>query len=174
MSGDDIICWTARLAVACYLTRVGIDLSGPASPRQAAAARWAWSVGCVIFLLHVAAVFEFQHHWSHAAAWEHTRERTLQTTGWNSGFGLWLNYLFAAWWVGDAAAWWLDRDWPRRRWTQWPLQAFFAFMVFNATVVFGPPGWMVVAAVFGVAVVCAARPWRKRYSSLLNGNERPI
>ena len=77
ISGEQIVNWTARLAVLCYLARLLIDVAVPFSPKRNRAARCVWTAGCICLLVHFAAVFHFVHHWSHAAAWEHTRERTL-------------------------------------------------------------------------------------------------
>jgi hypothetical protein len=139
-----VVPWTARLAVACYLARLAVDTAAPSSPERNRRARVAWTVGCVVFLAHVAAAFHFVHGWSHIAAYEHTRRQTLALTGWDSGVGLYFNYVFAAWWLLDALAWWQWNDWPNRRWAYWPLQAYFGFIVFNGAVVFGPRGWLIV------------------------------
>ena len=73
-------------------------------------------------------------------------------TGWDSGDGIYANYLIAGWWLLDVVLWWKHERWPQQRWAYWPMQAYFAFMMFNATVVFGPRWWMVAAAVFGAAI----------------------
>lgn len=150
---EGVIRWTARIAVVFYLARLAVDLGWPASPRRNHLARGLWTAGCGVFLTHVAAVFQFLHGWSHAAAWEHTRAVTYATTGWDSGFGLYLNYLFTAWWVLDVGLWWWRDDWPRWRLPYWCLQGFFAFMMFHATVTFGPRGWRYVAVAVAVGFV---------------------
>lgn len=142
--GEAIIRWTARVAVAAYLGRLLVDRAGGTSRT----ARWIWTGGALVFLSHVVAAFHLQHHWDHAAAWEHTRKQTLAMTGWDSGMGLFLNELMTAWWLLDTVLWWQSPDWPTHRWPQRALHAFFAFMTFNATVIFGPPGWWVVLVVF--------------------------
>ena len=147
---DELVRWTARLAVACYLARLLMDVAFPSSPRRNHIARWVWTTGCVLLLVHFAAVFQYVHHWSFAAAWDHTRQRTLALTGWDSGDGIYANYAIAGWWVVDVLLWWRDERWPRQGWAYWPMQVYFAFLMFNATVVFGPGWWMVAAAVFGV------------------------
>jgi hypothetical protein len=159
MTTDDIVRWTARVAVACYLCRVALDVALPASMRNQLA-RAVWTVGCAIFLAHVAAAFHWTHHWSHAAAFEHTRRQTLELTGWDSGVGLYANYVFAAWWLVDTVAWWLVRNWPPQR-VLWATHAYFAFMMFNATVVFGPRGWMVVGTLFIATLACQFLTVRK-------------
>lgn len=100
--------------------------------------RLAWTVGYALFLLHVAAAFHFVHGWSHAAAYESTARRTAELTGVASGFGLWLNYLFAVVWGVDVVWWWRDAAGYRGRplWVGLAVQGFVAFMWFNAAVVF--------------------------------------
>jgi hypothetical protein len=164
-----IVRWTARLAVACYLARLAIDVASPPSPSRNRRARLVWTAGCAIFLAHVVAAFHFVHGWSHAAAYEHTRRETLALTGWDSGAGLYFNYVFTAWWLFDVLAWRGRDDWPRHRGFFWPLQAYFAFLVFHATVVFGPRGWIVVAAL--IAAAFAALGW-SRYA--LSADGRPL
>lgn len=154
LSAQILVRWTVRLAVGCYLVRVLRDLrfgrrAGPGWSVDGA--RIAWTVGCICLWIHVAAVFHYHHQWSHAAAYRHTALETTHVTGMDiGGIGLYINYLFLAWWTADAALWWIKGG----RWlNQHPcyfaaLHAIFAFIMFNATVVFGPAGWIPVAIVF--------------------------
>lgn len=111
--------------------------------------RWArivWVAGAVAFVLHVVCAFQFFHGWSHAAALADTARQTKELTGFDSGSGLYLNYLFAVTWLVDAA-WWLrvgkDRYCRRNPWVTWSLHAFFLFMFINGAIVFGkgPVRW---------------------------------
>jgi hypothetical protein len=156
-----LVLWTVRLAVGCYLLRVLRDLrfgrgGQPVWSQQAA--RVVWTVGAVCLGIHVIAVFHYLHGWSHAAAYQHTAEETTRVTGIDiGGFGIYVNYLFLGIWTMDAAVWWfLGDDWPgRHRWYFCILHVVFAFIVLNATVVFGPPGWISAAAMFLVFAVIA-------------------
>ncbi len=142
--GEWLIRGTAILAVACYAGRVMSELAGRNEERRA---RWLWALGCLAMSTHVLCAFHFQHAWSHAAAWEHTRQRTLELTGWNSGSGLYANYALTIVWLIDVLGWRTWLDWPRRyRGWYWTVQIFFAFLIVNATVVFGPKYWTPVAA----------------------------
>jgi hypothetical protein len=108
-----------------------------AETRVGKLARWCWTWGVVVFLVHLAMAFNYFHHWSHAQAFEHTR----QVSG--VGEGLYVSYLFTGLWTADAAWWWwrpqsyaarsaiLDRT----------LHAFMLFVVFNGMVVF-ESGWI--------------------------------
>jgi len=151
MWGEVIIRWTARLAVSCYVARVLCDATDvPGRPMQRQA-RWWWTVGCGIFLVHVIAAFHFEHHWNHTSAFDYTAKRTAEMTGWNSGVGLYVNEVFLALWVADTAIWWLNPNWPQNRFAYWTVQGIFAFLMFQATAVFGPIFWKPVAA---IAIVC--------------------
>lgn len=100
---------------------------------------------------------------SHAAALRFTAQRTREITGLDWGGGLYINYLFTLLWLADLAAWWrLGPDYPRRHRRIYRLvQAIFAFMAFNATVIFGPALWRGVAAVFALLLATA---WLRRAS----------
>lgn len=131
--------WTIRVALALYLAALLLRLRVRCDQRCLQLARLTWSAGCIAFLIHVACAFHFFHHWSHAAAYEHTAQRSAETVGWSWGGGLYVNYLFGLIWIADAAWWWIDADGylARTRWIEWPVQGFLAFITFNSTVVFG-------------------------------------
>lgn len=144
--GETLIRWSIRLAVACYLARVFMDLRfwrrcgwGDHGRKT----RWFWTLGCALYVIHVACAFGFRHHWSHASAYNHTAEQTAAVTGIHWGGGLYFNYAFTAFWLADTIAWWkrgIDFPYRSSRYF-WTLHGVFAFMVLNATVVFGPPFW---------------------------------
>lgn len=155
MIGDMIIRWTARLAVACYVARLFCDARGRRDDGLTRVARWWWTVGCLVFVCHVAAAFHFQHQWSHDAAYESTARRTFETTGWNSGVGLYVNYAFMLLWTVDTLLWWRQINLPNRRLCYWLVQGIFGFLMIQATAVFGPPFWMpvVVGVVIALSIV---------------------
>jgi hypothetical protein len=138
------IVWTARVAVALYLgallagTRPRRVDSGPA-PRRLLA-DLLWTAAGITFVVHVGLAFQFLHHWSHESAFRHTAERTDQAMGVAVGVGIYVNYVFLLWWVTDLVLLWGA---PGRRTRRYriALHAFFAFIMFNATFVFGPPWW---------------------------------
>lgn len=156
MIGDILIRETAMLAVGCYAGRVWIETAPLSSERRQSRSRMIWTIGAMLLLVHVLCAFHFRHVWSHAAAWEHTRQRTLELTGWDSGVGLWANYAITMLWLADVAGWWTRLDWPlRHRHWFWFLQLSLAFMMINATAVFGPWYWMPIAAGYvAMLVVC--------------------
>ncbi len=146
MIGELLIRWTARIAVACYVARLACDVGHQSEDDSQKSARWWWTMGCFSFLLHVISAFHFEHHWSHAAALEATARRTAEITGWKSGFGVYINEAFLVLWLADTFFWWQDLSWPRHRRIYWTVQSVFAFLMLQATAVFGPPFWVPVVA----------------------------
>ncbi len=154
--GEAITRGTAQLAVGCYLFRVLADLSGSRSRTLALWKRGLWTLGALAMGLHIAAAFQFIHHGSHAEAVRHTAEQTARVTGWDWGGGIYFNYVFAAFWLIDAVRWWRRdaQSYPQTRLGFWATHAVFGFMMFNATVVFGPWYWRCVFVIFsGTAVL---------------------
>jgi hypothetical protein len=146
-----LIRWTIWIALALYVLAL---CARPASRVR----QWAWTLGCLFYLAHVAAAFHFYHHWSHAAAYQHTARRTAEVVGLDEGGGLYWNYAFTVLWLGDVVAMWIGWRWPR--WAGAAVQGFLAFMAFNATVVFGTGAirWLGLAA----TVLLGAIYWRRR------------
>jgi len=143
--------WTIWIALALYVAALG---ARPA-PRLR---QWAWTLGCLFYLAHVAAAFHFYHHWSHAAAYQHTARRTAEVMGLDWGGGLYWNYAFTLVWLGDVIWTWFGLRWPP--WAGAAVPGFLAFMAFNATVVFGtgPIRWLGLAG----TVLLGAIHWRRR------------
>jgi hypothetical protein len=140
--------------------------------RRDRAARLAWTAACVFYLAHVAAAFQFQHHWSHAAAYAATARQTAEVFGIDWGGGLYFNYIFTMVWVVDATWWWragIERYRARRPWIARAVQWFFAFMFFNATVVFGSPPirWFGLASILVLLTLLASRSRQKQTRSFL-------
>lgn len=123
--------------------------------RRRRVGRAAWTVGCATYLVHVATAFDRVHGWSHAAAVEHVESVS------GFGRGLFVSYLFTAVWVGDVVWWWADRPGYESRpvWLGRALHAFFAFVVFNATVVYetGLIRWAGLILFSLLALLLAAR-----------------
>lgn len=157
MLADAIIRWTARLFVACYVGRLCVDAIGFRDANALRTARWLWTCGCTIFLLHVAAAFHWQHQWSHSVAYEHVLRRTAEMTGFGTGIGLYVNYAFAALWLADTVIWWCDLRWPDRAAEYYSVQLVFAFLMFQATAVFGPAFWRPIAIAVIVLLILLRR-----------------
>jgi hypothetical protein len=150
--GDRVIALTAQFAVIGYLMTLLLAARRTGEcPSKAEASLW--TLGCAGLAVHVIAAFHYLHHWDHSAALRHTAQRTAEVTGWHWSGGLYINYLFLAFWLVDVIRVWLEAIQLRapagRPWRRF-VQGVFAFMMFNATVVFGPVHWVVAAVVFGV------------------------
>jgi hypothetical protein len=150
--GKILTLWTIRAAAGLYAGSVIAWLR-----RRDRSARLTWTVACLLYLAHVGCAFNFYHHWSHSAAYEDTSRRTAELLGAGWGVGLYFNYLFTVAWVMDVIWWWRGLEVYRRRprWIQASVHAFFAFMFFNATVVFaaGPVRWLGLAATAALGFV---------------------
>ena len=118
---------------------------------SARGARLAFSCGCLAYLLHVAAAFNWYHAWSHALAYADTADQTAALVGLDWGGGLWINYAFTALWIGESVWWWTGRvsHAPRPPRVTWALRGTFLFMIVNGAVVFvdGPMRWVGLAIV---------------------------
>ena len=156
-SGDLLTRGTIWLALVLYAVGEAGRLRMRADPALERWARWAWTLGGLAYLLHVAAAFHYVHGWSHALAYADTARQTEGLLGLNWGGGIYFNYIFTAIWLADIAWWWLAHEsfWRRPLVVERSLQLFFLFMVFNAAVVFptGPVRWLGLAIVIGLLVV---------------------
>lgn len=143
------------LALGGYTLGAVAFLLGNGRPAWLRTARWAWTLGCVFFLVHVACAFQFYHAWSHGAAYRETARQTGATFGeaWAWGGGVYVSYAFTLLWLLDVSFWWLQGLASYRQRPAWLTAAwhgFFVFILFNGTVVFesGPARW------FGL-LICA-------------------
>ncbi len=149
-----LVVWTARLAAGCWLVRWLVEVphnrragssAGRALPRVALL--W-WTAGCGFHLAHVAAAYHWVHNWSHAAAWEHTAQRTAALAGVHWGGGVWLNDLFTLLWPLDVVRLWVERSTGRSACPKAIVRGWHVFslaMMISATVIFGPFGWRAIA-----------------------------
>ena len=120
-------------------------------------ARYAWTFGCALLITHIYCAFRYYHGWSHTMAYLETARRTKEVMNLNWGGGLFVNYLFALAWLVDVLWWWTARETYETRpcWLTTICHAFFIFMVFNATVVFGlgPIRWLGITICAGLGVL---------------------
>jgi hypothetical protein len=158
--GDEITRNTARLALAYYAAALTLLLSP--GPKQwypvAGVVRWAracWSVGCITFLVHVAAAFHYYHGWSHADAVRHTEEVS------GFGAGIYFSHLFTMLWTADVIYWWLCPKGygGRAAWIDRGLHVYMFFIAFNGTIVYeqGPVRWAGIAVTIEVASLLLMR-----------------
>jgi hypothetical protein len=119
--------------------------------------RWAWTLGCLAFLIHVATAFDRVHGWSNSAAVQHVEEVS------GFGRGLYISYAFTVLWVVDAAWWWLDaRGYDARpAWLDGGIHGFIAFLMFSGTVIYevGFIRWAALILFSLLALLLAKRLW---------------
>lgn len=146
---------TARAFVGLWFGAVAVMLSVPpegwrtCSPRVRFA-RWLWTLGLGMHMVHVMFAFWLAHGWSYAAAVRH-----VEAVG-GFGEGIVANEVFLVVWAVDVLWWWANpANYARRsRWIGYAVHGFLVFIVFNATVVFGTAEVRVVSAIlFGMLVV---------------------
>lgn len=149
--------WLARACVACYALAFLISVCDrDLTSRRFRLWRAAWSAACLLLIVHVLAAFHFEHGWSHSAALKHTAEQTARVTGIDWGGGLYFNYAFLILWAVDVGFLWKSPSSGRstlRRTTD----IACLFMIFNATVVFGPRWWIGPVVTVGLITVLFRR-----------------
>lgn len=154
--------WSIRIAVICYVARLVLAkcrVVGRAPSRLEAAI---WSIGCIAYIIHVVAAFSIAHNWSHSEAWEFTAIETQRMVGIRRGDGVWVNYAFTIVWMIDV--WRVASSAIEKRPTN-PrvdvgIHLLFAFIVFSATVVFGPSLYRYLAVPVGFLLLLAWRSGR--------------
>lgn len=163
--------WTIWVALVGYVAGASGLILARQQPRWTYLARLAWTLGCLAYLGHVYCAFQFYHGWSHAAAFEETARQTRETVGWEVGEGLFVSYLFTLVWLADVVWWWLagaESYMRRPRLFTITWQAFFFFIVFNATVVFesGAARWLGMVLCAGLAFLWSTSVKRKAVKQL--------
>lgn len=160
-AGELLVRATAWLAFAAYIGGTVAGLRQPAGRTF----RLVWLVGAVLLLVHLLAAFHFKHGWSHATAYADTARQTQEVTGLDWGGGVWLNYLLVLGWLVDAASRWKANPIVLPLALRRSLTAFYAFMWFNAAVIFvrNPMRWVGVLAF----VLLAVFAWRNSRQSTL-------
>jgi len=158
--GTFIIHAIIRAALICYALTVLLLLMGFGSPRWRHLIRGLWTAGCVAFVAHVAAAFQYEHHWSNAAAIRSTAEQTKALIGWAFGEGLYFSYLFMLLWMLDVLWYWVSpRTYEARSsWIQVSLHCYLFFIAFNGAVIFEsgvtrPAGIVVTVLLLGVLLL---------------------
>jgi hypothetical protein len=135
-------------------------------------ARRFWTWGAAVLALHVAAAFQWQHHWSHPAAVRATAEQTAAVIGWRWGGGVWINYALLTVWSADALRWWSRNGNDRTSAPPTALRGVLAFLWFQAAVVFAHGGIRAIAGLvfLGLAIrfVLSRKP-----ASLKNSGAAP-
>lgn len=148
--GHSLIVWTIRVSVALYAWSLFTYVQcGRRKLNVPPADLYVWSASWALCVVHVLFAFHFEHHWSHLEALKHTADVTASVTGLHWGIGLYVNYIFLAVWGWDAVQRWQNSG----KATPLAFHVVAAFMMFNATAVFGPGFWIPVVAVYS-ATTC--------------------
>jgi hypothetical protein len=114
---------------------------------------WLWTGGGLLCVLHMIAALGVRHGWNHDAAVRATATQAESVYGVAWGGGVYVNYVFAAMWLGEAI-WWRTnvRSFVRRsRAVTLLVRAFYLLILTNAAIVFAPP----VRRLWGVAMIAA-------------------
>lgn len=146
--GRNLILWTVRISVAFYCMAVWRYMFYRRENVVDSLYIKSWSAAWLLCVIHVLFAFHFHHHWSQTAALKHTAEMTERVVGIHWGGGLYVNYIFLCLWGFDVA-----RGWSGAKLSSLSMHLASAFMVFNATVVFGPRWWIVPTSLFAVLLV---------------------
>jgi hypothetical protein len=156
MLGSMLIAWTIRLSLLCYGGAIAIEL-GAGRQRGDGAARWLWTAGCLLFVVHLLCALHFYHGWSHRHVLDHTAEQTERMLGVACGAGVYFSYAFLLLWLADVIWWWARPAAYRRRsaWTHTAIHLYLFFIAFNGAIVFesGPTRWVGLALCVPLAVL---------------------
>ena len=138
-TGEFLTRGTAWLALTLYVAcEIGTAVRRARGLAGADRDRWQSTIGCAVFLAHVACAFNFYHDWSHAAAYTDTARQTAELIGWSWGGGLYINYVFGLVWVSEVIWSWTHSSGYLQRSSllTWAVRGFFMFMIFNGAFVF--------------------------------------
>lgn len=145
---------TARAAVIAYAVAIWFRIG--MRPRDRSVAKITWSIGWMIFVVHVAVAFDVYHDWSHDDAFERTRQQS------GFGQGIYVSYLFTLVWTGDVVWWWFRSAsyLSRSSSISVGVHLFMAFIAINGAIIFAD-GWI---RWFGIAavVLVACKPVLRR------------
>lgn len=168
MDAESLSRLSAWPALICYGVTLGLWMR-PSSNRREQAIRVIWTAGWLALVCHVAIAFSMFHGGSWAAAYEHTAQRTQAAVGWNWGGGVWFNLVTAIVWGIDVVGRWIrpisappESPRPRILPREWAVQIYLAFMMFNATVVFGSFPAQIAGGLICVGVAAMAATAAKR------------
>ena len=154
------------MGVAVYGTiwiAVVLFVIGEAGKRAVGYRRMAWGLwttGAVACAVHMALAMGLQHGWSHDRAVEATAAQVEQVFGLRFGLGFYLNYVFLALWIAEAA-WWRAAPqsyFGRSVGTLFATRLFFAIILVNGAVIFVHPSRRLAGAVLVGILLWAWRP----------------
>ena len=142
-----LVRWSVRIAMLLYVFALARGLQRGREPGESDRwQRYTWTLGCLVFLVHVAAAFHFQHQWSHQLAMQHTAEEAKRVFGWAFGEGIYFSYAFTLFWFLDVVWMWFNAKGRRQRarWIPVALHVFLLTIAINGAIIFatGPVRWV--------------------------------
>jgi hypothetical protein len=152
----ELVRWSAWPALICYSVTTGLRI-GPRANDWVSVERRIAIVGVFLLLLHVLIAMGLAHDWSLSAAYSHTARQTQAAVGWNWGGGVYLNFATLVIWGWTVLA---PRDnrsnvrWRSVKYQEVLAQWYLAFMMFNATVVFGSRPAQVAGVLICLGLLC--------------------
>ncbi len=169
--GRNMILWTVRISVAFYALAVWRYVFHRSDNSKGVGTTdrtyiLAWAASWCFCVIHVICAYHFEHRWNQAAALQHTADMTNRVVGINWPGGLYINYVFLIYWGYDV----LYRI-NRGGRSSFAMQVIAAFMMINATVVFGPRWWFVPTGVFVFAMLVCVLRRRRTNATLTAVNE---
>ena len=153
---DWAIRFTIWLAVAAWLLRLFVEVSGDSFAARDRLLRWAWLVGAVACATHVVCAMGIAHGWSLDNAMQHTAQITRKVMGIELPSSVFVNFAFTALWLVDAVQTFRSPQPPRMGLAR---HLIWAVMMINGTVVFGPKYWLWIAV---PCVMLLTLIWRRR------------
>ena len=160
MMADLIVRGSIWLALACFLTaHVAFGRSNAKVP-----ARWAHAVywmGASLAFAHYLAAFHWHYNWSHTRAVAVTAGQTAQVFGLDWGGGVWVNYLFLAVWLADAA-WRTTRGGVQVSAGTWVLRGFYLIVIANGAITFAEWPMQLAGSAVVAGLVWSWRPQAPR------------
>jgi hypothetical protein len=149
-----IVRGTMVLATVAWAVGEALMRRSPASDRLA---RAIWTMGIALAAIHVVLAFHWVYGWNHEAAVQATAGQTAARFGSGWRGGIYVNYVFLAWWLADVCWWWLapasHASRPVR--IEMARRALFTFMFVNGAVIFAS-GIGRLAGLASVALVLLA------------------
>lgn len=159
--GRSLIVWTIRLSVALYAWCLWHRLQERNDLKSGQTSDcWLWAASWLLCVIHVAFAFHFQHRWSHSDALQHTADVTASVTGLHWSIGLYVNYVFVIAWGVDVFRRLVHQKSSTALW----FHAVAAFMIFNATAVFGPRFWIPVTIIYIAGLI-----WKTQSGRVTSG-----
>jgi len=138
MDGPGITAWTIRIAMILFVSVLGLRISEAWLAPKQRTKRIIWTLGCLLFLTHIAAGMHFYHGWNHTHAYDATAEQTHETIGVRFGGGIYVNHAMAIVWVLDVLWSWITPKSYIGRSPGWNyvIVGFFLFIAVNGFVIF--------------------------------------